>query len=71
MIAIRLAKGDWGRAWRTMIEIGPVRLVADDPIYEVLPAHLELLAARGFAYESVARNVNLRQDMATYFGRRY
>jgi hypothetical protein len=53
MIAIRLAKGDWGKAWRAMIEIGPVRLVADDPIYEVLPAHLELLAARGFAYEVV------------------
>src|SRR5438270_8646043 len=53
MIAIRLAKGDWGKAWRAMIEIGPVRLVADDPIYEVLPAYLEHLAARGFAYEVV------------------
>jgi hypothetical protein len=31
-----------------MIEIGPVRLIADDPIYEVLPADLELLTARGF-----------------------
>jgi hypothetical protein len=34
-----------------MIEIGPVRLVADDPIYEVLPVHLELLDARGLSYE--------------------
>lgn len=34
-----------------MIEFGPVHLVADDPIYEVLPGHLELLAARGFTYE--------------------
>ncbi len=38
-----------------MIEIGPVRLIADDPIYEVLPAHLELLTARGFRYEVVQR----------------
>jgi hypothetical protein len=30
-----------------------VRLVADDPVYEVLPAHLELLTARGFTYEVV------------------
>ena len=34
-------------------EIGPVRLIRDDPVYEVLPAHLELLAARGFSYEVV------------------
>ena len=53
MIAIRLAKTDWGKAWRAMIEIAPVRLVADDPIYEVAPAQLELLASRGFANDLV------------------
>ncbi len=53
MIAIRLPKGDWGKAWRTLIEYAPVRLIADDPIYEVLPGHLELLATRGFSYEVV------------------
>lgn len=36
-----------------MIELGPVRLIAADPIYEVLPAHLELLSARGLHYEVV------------------
>jgi len=36
-----------------MIEVAPVRLVADDPIYEVSPVHLELLTARGFTYEVV------------------
>jgi hypothetical protein len=51
MITIRLAKRQWGKAWRAMIEIGPVRLIAREPIYEVLPAHLELLDARGFSYE--------------------
>jgi hypothetical protein len=54
MISIRLRKGEWGKAWRAMIEIAPVRLVADDPIYEVLPAHLEILNSRGFSYEIVA-----------------
>jgi hypothetical protein len=53
MFAIRLGKADWGKAWRAMIEVAPVRLVAGDPIYEVLPAHLELLASRGFSYEVV------------------
>ncbi len=53
MIAIRLPKEQWGKAWRAMVEIGPVRLVTKDPIYEVLPAHLELLDARGFSYEVV------------------
>lgn len=53
MLMIRLPKADWGKAWRAMIEVGPVRLIADDPIYEVLPAHLELLGARGFSYEVV------------------
>ena len=53
MLTIRLAKSDWGKAWRAMIEVGPVRLIADDPIYEVLPAHLEALTARGFTYETV------------------
>lgn len=54
MIAIRLRRQQWGKAWRAMIEIAPVRLVASDPIYEVLPAHLELLSARGFSYEVVS-----------------
>jgi hypothetical protein len=53
MIAIRLPKRQWGKAWRAMIEIAPVRLVADDPIYEVYPAHLELLDARGLTYEVI------------------
>jgi hypothetical protein len=53
MLAIRLPKNEWGKSWRAMIEIAPVRLVADDPVYEVLPAHLELLNARGFTYEVV------------------
>jgi hypothetical protein len=53
MLTIRLEKSEWAIAWRAMIELAPVRLIADDPIYEVLPAHLELLAARGFSYEVV------------------
>ena len=53
MLMIRLSKADWGKAWRAMIEVAPVRLVADDPVYEVLPAHLGVLTARGFAYEVV------------------
>jgi len=53
MLTIRLAKADWGKAWRAMIEVAPVRLIADDPVYEVLPAHLEVLTARGFTYEVV------------------
>ena len=53
MLTIRLPKSDWGRAWRAMIEIGPVRLIADDPLYEVLPAHVELLTSRGFTYDFV------------------
>jgi hypothetical protein len=53
MIAIRIPKAQWGKAWRAMVELAPVRLVANDPIYEVLPAHLELLSGRGFTYEIV------------------
>lgn len=53
MIVIRLDKQQWGKAWRAMIDVGPVRLIADEPIYEVLPVHLELLNARGFSYEIV------------------
>jgi hypothetical protein len=51
MLTIRLSTTDWAKAWRAMIEVAPVRLVANDPVYEVLPAHLELLTARGFSYE--------------------
>jgi len=53
MITIRLKKAEWGKAWRAMIDVGPVTLIANDPIYQVLPAHLELLTARGFSYEVV------------------
>ena len=53
MPAVRIPKQQWGKAWRAMIEIAPVRLVAADPVYEVLPEHIELLAAQGVAYEVV------------------
>jgi hypothetical protein len=55
MIKIRLPRNKWGKAWRAMIEIAPVRLVAADPIYEVQPAHIEMLNARGIAYELIVR----------------
>jgi hypothetical protein len=53
MIAVRIPKKQRGKAWRAMIEIGPISLIAKDPIYEVLPAHIEMLKARGFSYEIV------------------
>ncbi len=53
MLTIRLTKAEWGKAWRAMIEVAPVRLIREDPIYEVLPAHLDVLSARGFTYEIV------------------
>lgn len=54
MLTIRLPKNEWAKAWRALIEVAPVRLIAKDPVYEVLPAHLELLNARGFSYEVVS-----------------
>jgi hypothetical protein len=54
MLTIRLPKAKWAEAWRAMIEVAPVRLIRDDPVYEVLPAHLEALTARGFNYEVVS-----------------
>src|SRR5687767_13129192 len=53
MLTIRIPKAQWAKAWRAMIDVGPVRLIGDDPLYEVLPAHLEVLTARGFIYEVV------------------
>jgi hypothetical protein len=53
MITIRIPKKQRGKAWRAMIEIGPINLIAKDPVYEVLPAHLDVLKARGIAYEHV------------------
>ena len=55
MIKIRLPKSERGKAWRAMIEIGPIRLIAADPIYEVLPAHVELLIARGIHFEIIPK----------------
>jgi hypothetical protein len=53
MLTVRIPKRQWGKAWRAMIEIAPVRLVGADPVYEVTPAHIEMLAANGFPYELV------------------
>ena len=53
MLTIRLSRAEWAKAWRAMIEVAPVRLIRDDPVYEVLPAHLEVLTARGFTYEVI------------------
>ncbi|HEY1376653.1 MAG TPA: hypothetical protein VGF55_07655 [Gemmataceae bacterium] len=51
MLTIRLPKTQWAKAWRAMIAVAPVRLIRDDPVYEVLPAHLEALTAGGFTYD--------------------
>jgi len=64
MLTIRLPKSKWGKAWRAMIEVGPVRLIAADPIYEVLPAHVDLLKALGISFEVVSlrpRNAEKRR----------
>ncbi|HEV3447447.1 MAG TPA: hypothetical protein VG099_22590 [Gemmataceae bacterium] len=53
MIAIRLPKAQRAKAWRAMIDVAPIRLVSKEPVYEVLPAHLELLSARGIPFEVV------------------
>jgi hypothetical protein len=53
MLTVRLSKAEWAKAWRAMIEVAPVRLIRDDPVYEVLPAQLEALTARGLTYEVV------------------
>ena len=58
MIKIRLPKKSWGATWRALIDVGPVRLIADDPIYEVLPAHVELLQSKGLPFEIVDRSRN-------------
>jgi hypothetical protein len=62
VIAIRIAKQHWGKAWRAMIQVAPVRLVAGDPIYEVLPVHLEVLNARGFSYQVVRPRSGGKQE---------
>src|SRR5688572_28743465 len=49
-LTIRLPKAEWAKAWRAMIEIAPVRLIAPDPVYEVLPAHLASLNSHGITY---------------------
>jgi hypothetical protein len=67
MLTIRLARDDWAKAARAMIEVAPVRLVADDAVYEVLPAHLELLDARGVAYK-IAQRPARRYDNDTKAG---
>jgi hypothetical protein len=54
MIAFRIPKAQRAKVWRAMIEIAPVRLIAKGPIYEVCPVHLEVLTARGIAYEVVS-----------------
>src|SRR5438552_3913523 len=45
MLAIRIPKIHRAKAWRAMIELAPIRLVSKEPIYEVFPAHLDLLTA--------------------------
>ena len=67
MIAVRIPKAQRARAWRAMIKVAPIRLVSKEPVYEVLPAHLELLTARGISYELVSppsgRQENRRRSM--------
>lgn len=56
MTVIRIPKKQWGKAMLAMSAIAPIRVIAKDPLVEVMPAHLELLAAQGIAYEVVSPN---------------
>jgi hypothetical protein len=68
MILIRLSKNQHAKAWRALIEIGPIhRLLADDPIYEVMPAHVEMLMYRGYNFEV---NVQLKRRPIRRIGRK-
>ena len=51
MVGIRIPRAQRAKAWRAMIEVAPIRSVAKDPVYEVYPAHLELLTQRGTSFE--------------------
>jgi hypothetical protein len=62
MLTIRLSKAEWAKAWPAMIEVGPVRLIGNDPLYEVLPAHLEMLTAGGFHYEVVPTRLRRTEE---------
>ncbi|GEM_PF-6377630 len=53
MTVIRIPKRQWGKAMLAMTAIAPIRVIAKDPLVEVMPAHLELLAAQGIAYEVI------------------
>ncbi len=65
MTIIRLPKKQWGKAWRALIEVAPVRLIAPDPLYEVLPAHIDLLKKMGVAFEIVPPQRPLKRRHAT------
>jgi hypothetical protein len=54
MLTVRIPKSQRPKAWRAMIEVGPIRLVSKEPVYEVLPAHLELLAKHGIPHELIS-----------------
>jgi hypothetical protein len=51
MLTIRLPNTEWAKAWQAMIAVAPVRLIRNDAVYEVLPGHLEVLAACGINYQ--------------------
>jgi hypothetical protein len=53
MTVIRVPRKEWGRALMAMTAIAPIRVIGKDPLVEVLPAHLQLLADRGISYEIV------------------
>jgi len=52
MIVIRIARSQWDKALLAMTEVGPVHVIAKEPLIEVLPAHLAGLKALGLAAES-------------------
>jgi hypothetical protein len=62
MIAVRIPKSQRAKAWRAMIEVGPIRLLSKEPVYEVFPAHLELLTALGVPYEIVTLSTHRQED---------
>lgn len=61
MIVIRLPKKRWAKAWRAMVEVGPLTMIAADPVFEVLASHLDVLESKGFAYEVLGPHKGRKQ----------
>ena len=53
MPRIRIPKEHWGEVWMTLVGVGSISLISEEPVYIVSKRHIDVLKEKNLPFEFV------------------